>query len=383
MRCDVLIVGGGPAGLAAAIALRRRGADVLLADALTPPIDKACGEGIMPDSRRDLARLGVEIPSCSGASFNGIRFCDAHSSVAANFPSGQGLGLRRTVLHRLLVDHAAAAGVRMAWNTSVAANPGQAITLSGEPVSYRYLVGADGQSSRVRTWAGLNGSSLLTSRFGFRVHYRVAPWSPHVEVHWAARGQAYITPVADDQVCVSVMRSFTDTASGAEQFQGNSQEVIASIPELRENLRGAEIITRERGSITNTRRLRRVTNGNVALVGDASGSVDAVTGEGLALGFRQAQALADAICPSQGREDLATYKRQHPAIMRLPQTMARILLLMDRWPQLRHRALHMLAGDPELFEAMLHVHIGEKLLRDFLLRQAPGMGLRLLLPSLA
>ncbi|HLH33588.1 MAG TPA: hypothetical protein VKX41_02875 [Alloacidobacterium sp.] len=52
---DVLIVGGGPAGLA----LRMQGADVLVVDALRPPIDKACGEGLMPDAHRDLAALGL------------------------------------------------------------------------------------------------------------------------------------------------------------------------------------------------------------------------------------------------------------------------------------------------------------------------------------
>ena len=50
IRCDALIAGGGPAGLAAAIALRQKGLDVLVADALWPPIDKACGEGLMPDA---------------------------------------------------------------------------------------------------------------------------------------------------------------------------------------------------------------------------------------------------------------------------------------------------------------------------------------------
>ena len=46
---DVFVIGGGPAGLAAAIAARRRGLDVTVADCSVPPIDKACGEGIMPD----------------------------------------------------------------------------------------------------------------------------------------------------------------------------------------------------------------------------------------------------------------------------------------------------------------------------------------------
>lgn len=386
ITCDVLIVGGGPAGLAAAIALRQRGVDVLLADAQAPPIDKPCGEGIMPDSRRELTSLGVDLPNVCGAQFNGIRFCDEHASVSAKFPSGSGLGVKRPVLHRLLIDHAAEVGVRLAWKTNVVANPGHPVVIAGRPVKYKYLVAADGQGSRLRAWAGLNNGSLLTRRFGFRIHYRIAPRSQHigsrhVEVHWAAQGQAYVTPVADDEVCVSVMTRFPESA--------RSREIIESIPELRERLRGAEIISRERGAITTTRRLRHVVRGNVALIGDASGSADAITGEGLAMGFRQAMLLVDAICPSHRAEDLARaedltrYDRLHPTVMRLPQTMARIMLLMDRFPRLRRRALRALAADPALFQTMLHVHIGEEPLRPFLLRRAPALGLRLLLPSLA
>lgn len=348
---------------------------MLLADALTPPIDKACGEGLMPDSRRDLALLGIEVPKSSGAEFRGIRFCDQRSSVSAAFPSTQGLGVRRTVLHQLLVDHAADVGVRFAWKASVKAMPGQPITMNGEPVRCRILIGADGQSSRIRTWAGLDEGSLLSRRFGFRIHYRIAPWTPNVEVHWAPTGQAYVTPISWNEVCVAVV---TRSSSGAR-----SKDLIESIPELRDRLRGAEIITRERGAITTTLRLKKVVRGDVALVGDASGSADAITGEGLAMGFRQAILLADALHLSMGNEGLLLYQSRHASMMRLPQAMARILLLMDRWPPLRDRALRTFASDPAVFQSLLNVHIGEKPLRQFLLQHAPTLGLRLLLPSLA
>ena len=58
---DVFVVGGGPAGLASAIAARRNGFDVVIADSARPPIDKACGEGLMPDGVAALRRIGVEL----------------------------------------------------------------------------------------------------------------------------------------------------------------------------------------------------------------------------------------------------------------------------------------------------------------------------------
>src|SRR4051812_47731 len=107
---DILVIGGGPAGLAAAIAARRRGWDVTLTDARRPPIDKPCGEGLMPDSLAAASQLGIEIPASAGFPFQGIRFVDKSNSVAANFPRGEGRGIRRTVLHELLVDAAAKIG---------------------------------------------------------------------------------------------------------------------------------------------------------------------------------------------------------------------------------------------------------------------------------
>src|SRR5579863_10673512 len=85
-KCDVFVVGGGPIGLAAAIAARRKGFTVTLADALEPPIDKSCGEGILPDGLAAAARLGIQLPSVDSFSFRGIRFHGEGVSVTANFP---------------------------------------------------------------------------------------------------------------------------------------------------------------------------------------------------------------------------------------------------------------------------------------------------------
>jgi flavin-dependent dehydrogenase len=104
-----------------------------------------------------------------------------------------------------------------------------------------------------------------------------------------------------------------------------------------------------------------VGGGSVALVGDASGSVDAITGEGLALSFRQARALADAI----ENGDLAPYRKAHRSIARLPHAMAQLMLIMDRWPGLEQRGLSALSSNPRFFQELLAIHVGEGSLPRF------------------
>lgn len=370
--CEILVVGGGPAGLAAAIALRQKGADVMVVEALQPPVDKACGEGLMPDSRRDLAALGIELKLTDGPAFNGIRFVNwtdkREVRTKAEFASGRGLGVRRLRLHTLLVARAEELGVQLRWNTRAVLDPGRSVLVEGEPCGHRYLIGADGQRSRVRRWAGLERENLASSRFGFARHYAVAPWSEFVEVHWGRLGQAYITPVGEREVCIAVL---------TRHFGVLFEQVIADMPFVRERLQAGERCARDRGAMTTTRRLHRVTRGNVALVGDASGSADAVTGEGLALGFRQAMLLADAL--EQG--GLEHYARGHADILRTPQAMARVLLQMDGRAWLRNRAMRVLAAEPQLFRRLLDVHLGEEPLNRFLLRHGAGLGWRLLAPT--
>ncbi len=153
VRCDVLIVGGGPAGLAAAIALRQKGLDVLVADALRPPIDKACGEGLMPDAQRDLAAFGIS--GYGGAAFDGIAFLAGPHQAAAHFERGSGIGVRRLQLHSLLVDRCEQLGVRLAWGSRVNLAGNQPLRLNQERCVFRYAIGADGQSSRMRQAVGL------------------------------------------------------------------------------------------------------------------------------------------------------------------------------------------------------------------------------------
>jgi flavin-dependent dehydrogenase len=364
-HADVVIVGGGPAGLAAAIALRQKGADCLVIEALSPAIDKCCGEGLMPDAVDLLSRLGIDLSRDDGYGFRGIRFCNTIHVVDAVLPLGTGIGLRRTKLHQRMVERAVEAGVRIAWNTRAKLLDESSLVINGRMISFRWLIGADGQSSYVRRWAGLNHLRREQLRFGFRRHYQVAPWSDYVEVHWGDTGQVYITPVAQDCVCVAFITRSPHL---------NGADFLREFPTVATRLEHAPLLSRQRGALSATRKLRSVARDSIALVGDASGSVDAITGEGLALSFRQALALADAI----ERGDLAIYRAAHCSLARLPNAMARLMLTMDRWPALERRGLHALSAHPRFFQELLAIHVGEGSLSRFAASRGISMAWKLL-----
>jgi flavin-dependent dehydrogenase len=353
---DLYIVGGGPAGLACAIAATQRGLTVEVADGMMPPIDKACGEGLMPDTIEALTILGVDLSGTESFPFCGIRFLGAEEgeapvSTEASFPVGHGVGMHRLLLHQRLIDRATALGVRLNWQTvvqgiePVEGDERSIVRTNRNTVRPRFIVGADGHQSRVRTWAGLDRATTSARRIGLRQHFAIEPWADRVEVYWSEHGQAYVTPISPQQICIAFVAS--------QKFE-NVPQALSHFPQLQQRLRLALATDQPRGSITFSRKLHRVTQGNVALIGDASGSVDAVTGEGLGLCFRQAIALAEALKSG----DLAHYQQAHRSLLRLPYLMARSMILLDHSPGLRRLTLRTLERFPWIFQQLLQIHIG-------------------------
>jgi menaquinone-9 beta-reductase len=342
---DVFVIGGGPAGLAAAIAARRRGFEVVVADSAQPPIDKACGEGLKPDGVAALARLGVAPTISHGFPFHGIRFVEDGSSAEACFPEGYGLGIRRPVLHQLLIERALADGVVLRWATPVSAFDGGAVEAGGRTVRCRWMLGADGTNSRVRRWAALEPVWSSVMRVGLRQHFRVAPWTDFVEVHWHDRCQAYITPVGPNEICIALI---------GDRAGLRFADLTVLFPELGRRLAGATPIGSTRGAVSVSTRLSRVIRGKLALIGDASGSVDAITGEGLALAFRQATILAEAL----SKDDLTIYQGAHRRIGRMPRLMSRLMVGLGGRAAMRRRALRVLSCRPRTFNRLLAVHVG-------------------------
>jgi flavin-dependent dehydrogenase len=343
---DLIVVGGGPAGLATAIFAARSGLAVTLVERKRFPVDKPCGEGLMPRGVRLLQEMGVEIsPS---RAFEGIRYVTAAAVADARIRQGQGLGIRRTVLSHAMARRAIELGVELrdrlrATKVEEAGDRVRVETSEGE-LEARWLAAADGLGSGLRQDLGRQPrpERRREPRFGYRRHYRVRPWSSFVEVYWAEGGEAYVTPVAADEVGIALLWH-----RAAPSFEA----MLSRFPILEQRLDGAPATTAVAGAGPFRRRIDRIAGGRVALVGDASGYVDALTGEGVSLAFECAKALSVSLC----RGDLASYASEHRRLSRRYRIMAELVLCLSRHPRIRERVVAHLASHPELFERFLAI----------------------------
>ena len=340
---DVLVAGGGPVGLATAIRCAQQGLSVTVAEPRTGPVDKACGEGVLPAAVRRLAELGV-VPD--GHPLRGIRYLDAGHQADAPFRHGHGLGVRRTVLHAALAERAAALGITVIPQR-VSGFDHKADHVAAAGTEARYLVAADGLHSTIRralereTAAGAesgdgaarngslrngdgrngdgrngDGRNAVPPRYGLRRHYRVPPWTDLVEVYWSATAEAYVTPVSPDTVGVALLFAKPPrTACGgngsgaAAGTDGDYEGRLAAFPALLDRLGAAPPASEVRGAGPLRHDVARRVYGRVLLVGDASGYLDALTGEGIGVGLAQADVLARCLAADRPGEYERAWRR--------------------------------------------------------------------------
>ena len=317
---QVVIVGGGPVGLACAIFAARAGLTALVLESGVSDGDKACGEGLMPGVKPLLDELGIDPP---GLALVGVSYRQNEVSVDHRFPDTPGRGVRRTVLIDALRARADELGIeRRLSRVSTVQVDSESVSLGltdGSTVQAAYVVACDGLHSTVARELGLiTPSPKRGRRYGLRQHFSTPPWSSFIEVYYAGSSELYITPVDSTTVGVAVL--------GPKGV--NLTETINQVPEVQHRLAGVASASSLRGAGPFPHRVRKAQVGRVLLVGDAAGYVDAITGEGLRVGFAQAREAIHAIATDRP----GTYPRRWRAVTREFRVLTRGLVMVASSP---------------------------------------------------
>jgi flavin-dependent dehydrogenase len=362
-RVDVAVVGAGPAGSMLAALLASRGASVVLVDRDAFPRDKVCGEFLSYDALPllpDPVRTAIEI--AEAPRIERCRVIGRHRTLEFPLPA-QARGVSRFFFDDLLVKHALGAGVELLERYSAT---------DLKPSAHVLTVEADGVQTRIEAraiagawgrWGRFDqrlGRAFVTDRrtrsFGFKRHYvanALPPASDSIDLYSFAHGYLGVNRVEGNvtNICGLVhgdrlsghkgrWDSFVDSLRGEEP---PLDALYAAYTPADETFLTSEPVIF---------RARRAVEQGVFMVGDASGIVDPLTGNGMAMAIQSACLAAPAILESlasPGRratiEDayVASHHRLFASRIRWSRTIAALLAR----PVALERAIA-LAGHPAI-----------------------------------
>ena len=367
MDADLVVIGGGPVGAALAMFLGRAGRRVTIVEKSRFPRDKPCGEGLMPSGVAVLDRLGVDLVGAGFPPLHGVRYRLAGGSAAGAFRSGVGCGVRRTRLDQLLAERTAAtSGVELVLGCTATGllveSEGVRVETSSGGLRAPAVVGADGLRSSVGRWLGWARPPRGTARYGLVGHLGCdGPPTEEIVVSLLGRVEVYSAPSGDGEQLVAVLGPRGALRRPGRSVVESYREITA---EAHPELAGAPLTSAVHGAGPFGVGPARVAEGRVFLAGDAAGFTDPLTGDGIAAGLVQAEALARFLAeePELPGRAAARYRSWRAGQWRQRRFVSGLALALSGSATLGRRALAGLGRRPAALQSLLEVNDGSRAL---------------------
>ncbi len=377
--CDVLVLGAGPAGASLAVHLARAGLSVVLADKKAFPRPKPCGEFLSPECRPYLRELGIDdsllragTRLVTGMELHRGRRCAPGHFVAlgGSGHGGAGYAVRREVLDLQILE-AARARPEVRWlerhdfrallraadgriqGAVLAAPDRSAVTIRAG-----HVVGADGVHSRTAAQLGVQRPLRWLDRLALIGRFHGVPARAAAEVHFVDGGYFAATTVDDGTFHCNLVCDRARVRQWPDSLDAFVAARLEAAPLLAERLRHAERVGPWRGTGPLAFRTTRQTQPGLALVGDACGYVDPLTGEGIYFALHGARTLATALTaatqdPHRAAAALRGYARARQREVGPRLLLTKVLQRSLRWPALVDACMHLLATSPRLCDLLV------------------------------
>jgi flavin-dependent dehydrogenase len=381
-RHDVVIVGGGPAGASLAIRLGRAGFDVALLDRCRFPRRKPCGEFMSPACLPILEDLGLgkAVLTHGARKVHGMELFGFDRMAVGEYRTyddgalalDHGYGLRREVFDDLLFRAAAATPgvtVREGWRVVGLVRDGDGAVLgvrvqdphgATREVRGDFTIGADGVRSRVARELGVQREVPWLRKFALVTRYKGTQLKRRAEVHLFPHGYFAACPVDDGQLSLNLVVDFDTLPRGRNALEEFFRQKLELAPRLEATLADADQVEPLRGIGPLARTTTEQIFDGAALVGDARGYVDPITGEGIYFALRGAEILAETLVSAlhrkgRGRADLVAYNVSTCGELAPRIRLGRLLQRGLRHPWIVRNVLAILAARPRAMDALVSV----------------------------
>ncbi|MEO6903205.1 MAG: NAD(P)/FAD-dependent oxidoreductase [Bacteroidia bacterium] len=298
MIYDVAIIGGGLAGLALSIDLKKRGYNILVIEKGSYPRHKVCGEYISLESKAYLYKLCPALNLLALPNIKNFKLTSGNSEFTTSLDLG-GFGISRYLLEELLYNQALKQGVVFRLNTkaydTLPDNKNYKISTNGETAKALLVCNSSGRKSNLETKEKTQ-ETTNTNYIGIKYHIKISRDRSLIEIHNFEGGYCGISNIEDDKTCLCYIVNSSYLKNANNSIATLEKEILSKNKHLEKIFTSAEFLFKEPLTISGINfRIKKTIDDTSFFLGDSAGSVSPITGNGMSIGLKSAWALAQEI----------------------------------------------------------------------------------------